>query len=681
MSKENNKMQVDIDTLKKQNVNDLLSIKEIYSKLEELGEKITKIKYIDNTLVKKIKKEYENLNKIILDENIQVQLDNKIDEFNLKLTHDIETINSQLDNKVNKIDIETINSQLDTIANKGTTVEVLERVTKEEIDRQIEDGTIAAMTIEDGTISSLKLDKNIKETLNLINKPTVVEPLIDSFDNKTTPISVDKFVVIDVPISSNNEIIIKCKCVSAGTKKFYFGKRIVANDDNDMGLKIDRIEEFEVKKGENIISTGIKYSEEIYIGTSFINLYYSQPNGIRYFESSTSVSSLVVGSQPYCKVNSSKNELAIEFYVNDGVYVNGLETRVIAIEDKVNKKELNYPKKYNTPKYIISENIDNSFFENYYFLGRWCKKRENNTDYMYTINLGSEIHCRIKNTTSATIKFRADTKATKSTIAYSVDGGNLIRVQLNNNIITINNLTTDEHYLRIIFAGNTNDDLVWTGMDGLFFESVIVDEGGIITPVKPKQRVGLFFGDSISAGCWVLGTKPSVDYAAEQNYIFKACEKLNVSNIRVGFSGQGLLRGGRGGVPVFYNIIDNMNKYRQTFTPTYDYEVDFICVNYGTNDSSFDSTTFKTEYDRCIKKLQLKYSGIPIFVLRPFNGSHENVIEEICISNSNTIYVDTTNWNITYTDGVHPDLNGSINASEQLAEFLLNYFGSDYFEL
>ena len=108
MPKENNKMQVDIDTLKKQNVNDLLSIKEIYSKLEELGEKITQIKYIDITLVKKIKKEYEKLKKIILDENIQV-----------KLTNDIETINSQMDTKVNKSDVETINSQMDTKANKS----------------------------------------------------------------------------------------------------------------------------------------------------------------------------------------------------------------------------------------------------------------------------------------------------------------------------------------------------------------------------------------------------------------------------------------------------------------------------------------------------------------------------------------------------------------------------------
>ena len=107
MPKENNKMQVDIDTLKKQNVNDLLSIKELYSKLEELGEKITQIKYIDNTIVKKIKKEYGNFKKIILDENIQLKLNNSINEINSQLT--------KLDKKASQI--ETINSQLNTNQN------------------------------------------------------------------------------------------------------------------------------------------------------------------------------------------------------------------------------------------------------------------------------------------------------------------------------------------------------------------------------------------------------------------------------------------------------------------------------------------------------------------------------------------------------------------------------------
>ena len=92
MPKEKNKIDInkhenDINTLKKQNVIDLLSIKELYKRIEELGEKITQIKYIDNTIVNKLKKEYEKLKKIILDENIQI-----------KLTNDIEKINSQMDN-------------------------------------------------------------------------------------------------------------------------------------------------------------------------------------------------------------------------------------------------------------------------------------------------------------------------------------------------------------------------------------------------------------------------------------------------------------------------------------------------------------------------------------------------------------------------------------------------------
>ena len=92
MTKENNKMQVDIENLFKQNVNDLLSIKELYKRIEELGEKITQVKYIDNKLVKKFKKEYENFKKIILDENLQV-----------KLSNDIKTINSQMKTKAKDI--------------------------------------------------------------------------------------------------------------------------------------------------------------------------------------------------------------------------------------------------------------------------------------------------------------------------------------------------------------------------------------------------------------------------------------------------------------------------------------------------------------------------------------------------------------------------------------------------
>ena len=85
MSIDINKMQIDIDNLQSQNANDLSAIKELYRKLKEVEEKISQIKYIDSTLAKILKKDYEKLKKIILDENIQVQLTNEINDIKSRL--------------------------------------------------------------------------------------------------------------------------------------------------------------------------------------------------------------------------------------------------------------------------------------------------------------------------------------------------------------------------------------------------------------------------------------------------------------------------------------------------------------------------------------------------------------------------------------------------------------------
>ena len=66
-----NKHEVDIDNLFKQNENDLISIKELYRKIEEIENKIDQIKYIDTKLVDKLKKDYEKFKSEILNENLQ----------------------------------------------------------------------------------------------------------------------------------------------------------------------------------------------------------------------------------------------------------------------------------------------------------------------------------------------------------------------------------------------------------------------------------------------------------------------------------------------------------------------------------------------------------------------------------------------------------------------------------
>ena len=108
MSYDINSQQIDIENLFKQNELDLCSIKELPRKLKEIEKKITQIKYIDTTLADKLKKDYEKLKRIILDENIQVELSNSINEIDTSINNinnDINVINSHLDKKANKSEV------------------------------------------------------------------------------------------------------------------------------------------------------------------------------------------------------------------------------------------------------------------------------------------------------------------------------------------------------------------------------------------------------------------------------------------------------------------------------------------------------------------------------------------------------------------------------------------------
>ena len=78
----------------------------------------------------------------------------------LLITQDRESKKIKANTFSTKTETETINAQLSEIANKGTTTEVLERATKEEINKQIEDGRIANLTIKDYSITSAKYQDN-----------------------------------------------------------------------------------------------------------------------------------------------------------------------------------------------------------------------------------------------------------------------------------------------------------------------------------------------------------------------------------------------------------------------------------------------------------------------------------------------------------------------------------------
>lgn len=79
------------------------------------------------------------------------KIEDALDTINRNEKADIATLDKRVTSNYNVLD-----SKIDQVATKGTTVEVLENATRQEINRQIADGTIAGLMIEDDSVSIQK---------------------------------------------------------------------------------------------------------------------------------------------------------------------------------------------------------------------------------------------------------------------------------------------------------------------------------------------------------------------------------------------------------------------------------------------------------------------------------------------------------------------------------------------
>ena len=214
MSNEINKLQNDIENLFKQNVNDLYSIKELYRKLKEVEEKITQIKYIDSTIANKLKKEYEKLKKIILDENAQAKLADEIETINEKLSNEIETINVNLSNEIETTnenlcnDIETINTKLDTITRYNTFEKIIQDMSNGNLIKGVAFGDSLTFGITRGSNQStipypLSLETTLREYYNNNN----IKIINKGKPGYTTTQLIDDTIINDV-LAQNPDFII-----------------------------------------------------------------------------------------------------------------------------------------------------------------------------------------------------------------------------------------------------------------------------------------------------------------------------------------------------------------------------------------------------------------------------------------------------------------------------------------
>ena len=322
---------------------------------------------------------------------------------------------------------------------------------------------------------------------------------------------------------------------------------------------------------------------------------------------------------------------------------------------------------YSLPKYKeISDPVG--------YVGRWFDATVNDVQCKCTINAGSEFYFKVSGTAHVDLLFEPNHATQTPYFAYSIDGAPFVR-----QLITaprLPELTTDEHLIRIVIDGLTEYENKWQGEKGIAFNRVEVASGGTVKGILPMNRVGEFYGDSITEGVRVLSMDANANgNSASGAYPFIACAKLNAISHRVGFGLTGATQAGSGGVPKLSEVIDNMTQNRKV-----PYHIpDFLVINHGTNDGDADSATFKANYNAALERLRIKYSGVPIFTMIPFNQRHAQDIRD-CVADKKYCYlIETSTWNVTFTDGGHPDVNGGIVAGTKLAEQIEAVLGKSFF--
>lgn len=298
-----------------------------------------------------------------------------------------------------------------------------------------------------------------------------------------------------------------------------------------------------------------------------------------------------------------------------------------------------------------------------YFQGRWAVKQIADRDVMYSTNLGAEIDFQVTDASFVRLTFLPLAYELPSWVAIQIDGLPFQRQAVTNDPLWLT-LDGRPHVVRVVLSGNTDEDRVWDGNQGFAVKALTTD--GELQPVQLGRHSVTWIGDSLTAGCWVMGKQPAEDYRAEANYAAVASDLLNARNVRIAYSAVGLSKPGTGGVPVLPEVLTAVDS-KTTWQPV---PTDLVVINVGTNDRQADDTTFTVVLRRFLNQVQTLYPNSRLAVMIPFNQNFASIIRAVVAEFMQWQLIETATWQLSTTDGVHLDLAGSRMAGELTAQAL-----------
>lgn len=319
----------------------------------------------------------------------------------------------------------------------------------------------------------------------------------------------------------------------------------------------------------------------------------------------------------------------------------------------------------------------------YGLVGRWFKKNNGSVPTDATNNQGSIIYAKVSGATQVTVSLTPFTTPNNPYFfAYSIDGGTFTRQDMTNGVIALPN--NGEHIIQIVLDGLGENDPVgggkWVGSLGVFLNGITVDAGEI-KGILPKNKVGIYIGDSITEGINVLTTGAiGASNSATGSYTWISSKKLNTIPYYIGYGGTSVL-----GNASFHKAIEAIDYFYngvKSDTP----EVDFIVMAHGYNDNTlinngtYTVQQYKDAYNGVMDRLKVKYAGRPIFCVVPFGAQAIKPYIQECIANRPYCYlIETDGISVSTTDGVHPNSAGSIVLGNHIADSIKSKLGTSYF--
>lgn len=297
--------------------------------------------------------------------------------------------------------------------------------------------------------------------------------------------------------------------------------------------------------------------------------------------------------------------------------------------------------------------------------GRWFEKEIEGQRAWVALNNGAMIYFESEGTDALDIRFLEITALETPYYAHVIDDGEPVRQPITESRVLLPD--AGEHRITIVVDGMTEFEDKWNGEIGVAFTGVDCHSGKITGFMPEKKRI-LFIGDSITEGVMTLSDEPNSNgNSATHSFPWYTAKRLNAEPYFIGYGATGIFMTG-----TFSNCADMLD-YLSVSRPVSKEDIpacDLAVINMGTNDHEIDGETFIQGYREILLKLHDRYPQIKIICMIPFSQLHAEDIRAAVEGYSWCVVAETAEWEITYTDGIHPNAAGAEQIGERLAEMI-----------